>query len=86
MGVPWFDARLAALDVMVFQPNIVYPSMLLIGAGFGLGFYVPRIIDRQITKRRRDNLVKLNSLERTRSALDVFVRGVEEHRRGEPKK
>ena len=85
MGVPWLDAQLAALDVMVFQPNIVYPSMLLIGVGFGLGFYVPRIIDRLITKPRRYNLEKLNSLERTRSALDLFQRGAEEHRRGGPK-
>ncbi len=85
IGIPWFDARLAALDVMVFQPNIVYPSMLLIGAGFGLGYYVPRFIERLITKRRRYNLEKLNSLERTRSALDVFQKGVQEHHRGGPK-
>ena len=90
--IPWFDARLAALDVMVFQPNIVYPSMLLIGAGFGLGYYVPRFIERLITKierlitkRRRYNLEKLNHLERTRSALDAFEKGVQEHHLGGPK-
>ena len=81
MEVPWFDAGLAAIDVMVFQPNIVSPSMLLIGAGFGLGFYFPRIIDRLIPKLRRYDLEKQNRLERTRAALDVFQRGVEKYRR-----
>lgn len=84
MGVPWFDARLSALDVMVFQPSIVYPSMLLIGIGFGLGFYVPRLIDRLVPKPRRYNLEERNRHERTRVALDVFQRGVEKNRREGP--
>ena len=85
MGAPWFDAPLAALDVMMFQLDIVYPSLLLIGIGFGLGIYVPRIIGRLIPMHRRYEQDTEDRIEKKEAALNVFRLGVEEDRREEPK-
>ena len=54
-GVPWLDRRAADLDVIVFKPNIAYPSMLLVAIGFGLGFYGPQIVNRLVTKKTEHN-------------------------------